>query len=285
MTPTPNADEARYWASPTARAWIENETALDHMYSGLSERLLDLAEIGESARVLDIGCGTGGHSFAAARRVGAGGEVMGFDISALLLQRASARAAAGPEGGNVRFRLGDAQSERFEAGAFDAATSRFGVMFFADPPAGFANIARAVRTGGRLAFGVWGPVAVNPLWRLPAAVASARLGSPPADQPNAPGPMGLADLTYLQGVLEAAGLAGIGTETVQIGLPHVGGAAGLAALSMRIGPAARIMRLQEGTSADAAAIEEGLRRAFEPYEDRGRLVIPATLHLIGGRLP
>jgi SAM-dependent methyltransferase len=76
---------------------------------------------------------------------------------------------------NVAFLCGDAQSYPFQRGSFDAAFSRFGVMFFADPIAAFANIRRALRPGGRLGFVCWRGLNENELDELPLRAASSCL--------------------------------------------------------------------------------------------------------------
>jgi len=56
---------------------------------------------------------------------------------------------------------------------FDAALSRFGVMFFSDPVAAFANLRAQLRPGARVTLAAWGPAAENPWFRVPARIASA----------------------------------------------------------------------------------------------------------------
>ena len=111
------------------------------------------AAVGQSDHVLDIGCGAGQTTRDAARAAAAG-RAHGIDLSATMLEIARRRSA---EAGlsNVTFEVADAQSHVFAEAAFDLCISRFGVMFFADPAAAFANVARAVRPGGRFVFMVW----------------------------------------------------------------------------------------------------------------------------------
>ena len=104
----PNSDEARYWASPSGLSWIENEAALDTLMAPVTEAVFDMADLSPGMRVLDIGCGTGAHTFAAARRAGAEGEVLSVDISPPLLARAKDRAAAMTDGARARFINADA---------------------------------------------------------------------------------------------------------------------------------------------------------------------------------
>jgi SAM-dependent methyltransferase len=116
-------------------------------------RLMTGAAVRAGDRVLDIGCGAGLTTRDAARAA-APGDVLGVDISAAALERARELTAA--DGlANVAYEEGDAQTHAFAPGSFDLAISRCGLMFFADPLAAFANIARALRPGGRLVALVW----------------------------------------------------------------------------------------------------------------------------------
>jgi SAM-dependent methyltransferase len=116
-----------------------------------NEHLRRAAAVHAGARVLDVGCGTGLTTREAARAA-APAEVVGVDVSALMVQRAR-QLAEQERLENVRFVVGDAQTHRFDE--FDLAISRFGLMFFSDPPAAFANIRGALRPGGRLVALVW----------------------------------------------------------------------------------------------------------------------------------
>ncbi len=111
------------------------------------------ANVGMHERILDIGCGAGQTTREAAL-IATEGSAVGVDTSAEMLEVARQRSA---EAGlrNVGFELGDAQSHNFPAAGFDLCISRFGTMFFADPPAAFANIAHAIRPGGHIAWMVW----------------------------------------------------------------------------------------------------------------------------------
>ncbi|MEU3453638.1 class I SAM-dependent methyltransferase [Micromonospora sp. NPDC006766] len=131
------------------RTAAEHQARYDAINSGFNELLL--AVVGPGDRVLDLGCGNGQLTRLAARRSGAG-HAVGVDLSAPMLDRA--RASAVDEGvANVEFVRGDTQVHPFPPDGFGVALSRFGVMFFADPVAAFANVGRALRPGGRLAFG------------------------------------------------------------------------------------------------------------------------------------
>jgi SAM-dependent methyltransferase len=93
----------------------------------------------------------------------------------------------------------------FEPASFDAAFSRFGVMFFADPTAAFINIRRSLRPNGRLAFVCWRALEENPLDLLPLQAASPHLPPQPARDPHAPGPFAFANPERVGSILEGAG--------------------------------------------------------------------------------
>jgi len=202
-----NVEQAESWDGPEGEYWAAHQARFDATISPHHAQLMAAAAIKPGERVLDIGCGNGMTSRDAARAAGPDGEVLGVDLSGPMLARAAQTAR--DEGlSNVRFERGDAQVYPFEAGSFDLAMSRFGVMFFADPLAAFTNIASAVRSGGRLAMLVWGPVPENEwITALMGALAVGReLPKPP---PGAPGPFSLADTESTGRMLTEAGFTDV----------------------------------------------------------------------------
>ena len=129
--------------------------------------MLAAAAIAPGDRVLDIGCGCGNTTLAAARAAGPDGSAHGVDLSVPMTDLGRQRAEQ--ERVNATFEVADAQTHPFKAGAFDVAVSRFGVMFFDDPVAAFTNIAGALRPGGRLAFVCWQDLMVNDWMLVPGA--------------------------------------------------------------------------------------------------------------------
>ena len=158
--------------------------------------------------VLDIGCGTGLTTREAARAA-APGRAVGVDVSETMLDRA--RELTAYEGlDNVRYELGDAQVYVFEPASFDVAISRFGTMFFSDPPAAFANIATALRPGARLVLLVWQRREHNAWMRA----INAALGDPAQEAPPHFNPFSLGDAEDTERLLEAAGFQDIRFEDV-----------------------------------------------------------------------
>ena len=172
-----------------------------------NERLRAATGIRAGERVLDVGCGAGQTTRDAARAA-APGEVLGVDVSGAALERARELTAA--EGlGNVVYEQGDAQAHPFAAGRFDVAISRFGVMFFADPVAAFANIGSALRNGGRIVLLVWQPREAN-AWDVAIDDAIGLSAAAAAELDH----FSLGDPTRTERVLKRAGFGGIGFEDV-----------------------------------------------------------------------
>lgn len=197
-----NADSLRAWDGTDGEYWATHADTFDATLARYMEPFFAAADLRPHERVLDIGCGCGRTTLEAARRTSPS-RAMGLDLSAAMLAVARRRAVE-EQVANVEFVQADAQAYHFEPGAFDVALSRFGVMFFADPAAAFANIARAVRPGGRALFLVWQAGDANTWTRvIGSALAAGRtLPTPP---PDAPGPMSLADPDRVRGLLEGAG--------------------------------------------------------------------------------
>ncbi|MGY0019673.1 class I SAM-dependent methyltransferase [Streptomyces sp. cg35] len=145
-----NLRQEQAWNGPLGRHWATHHRRFDALLGEADEALFAAAAIAPGDRVLDIGCGAGATTRTAAR-LAAPGHAVGVDISAPLIARARARTAEeGVRGAS--FERGDAQTHPFPPGGYDVALSRGGVMFFEDHVAAFANVARALRRGGRLAF-------------------------------------------------------------------------------------------------------------------------------------
>ena len=200
------SNEAAYraWDGADGEFWAAHESYFDRSLARYDPALLAAAAIGPRDRVLDVGCGTG-HTSRAAARLARDGAVVGIDLSSPMLERARERAHE-ERLGNVTFVHADAQVHPFDAASFDVVISRTGTMFFGVPAAAFANLRRALRPGGRLAMLVWQPVHENEwLTSFTAALAAGR--SVPAPPPDSPGPFSLSDPQHVTELLEGAGLA------------------------------------------------------------------------------
>lgn len=196
-----NSEQARAWDGDEGAYWATHAERFDRALDAYRSTFLAAASIQPKDHVLDVGCGAGGTTRDVAR-LAADGSVLGVDLSSDMLRVARSIAAA--EGvHNATFLRADAQIHPFGEGSFDALVSRTGTMFFGDPDAAFANLARALRPGGQLTMLVWQPAARNE-WFLEftTAMAAGRdLPPPPADA----GPFSLGEPARVSALLVRAG--------------------------------------------------------------------------------
>lgn len=274
----PNRDQAALWNDAGGRAWVEMQDVLDRILAPLGARLMDESFPGEGAQVADIGCGAGATTLAMARRVGPGGSCLGVDISGPLVEAARARAAReGVE--NAAFTLADAQVHPFDAGHFDAIISRFGVMFFDDPEAAFANIRRSGRPGARLTFIAWRGPAENPFMTTAVRTAAPYLPPLPSPGPDEPGQFAFADPERVRRILAASGWSDAGIDPLDV--PCSIDEADLSAYVTRMGPVGHALR--DADEATRVRITELLHEAFAPFVRDGVAEFTAACWLVRAR--
>jgi len=201
-----NANQAADWNGQSGEHWVANQARLDAMLAVFGQAAIEAAAPAAGERVLDVGCGAGASSLALAARVGAGGQVLGVDISEPLIGRARALASQNMP---VQFQVADASSAELPEGAFDILFSRFGVMFFDDPTGAFAHMRRALRPGGRVAFVCWRGAAENDWVRLPMGAIKGIVPPTAQPDPEAPGPFSFGDPGRVARILTAAGFTDI----------------------------------------------------------------------------
>ena len=207
VDPTNHAQE-QAWDGTEGAYWATHAEQFDDALRHYQPDFHAAAGIGTDDRVLDVGCGTGLTTRAAARAAPAG-EALGVDLSGRMIDLA--RALAEREGvPNARFERADAQVHPFPTAGVDAVISRTGAMFFGRPDVAFANLARALRPDGRLTLLTW-QSAVRNEWI--GAFARALAGrEPPAPPRGAPGPFSLADPDEVRALLGHAGFADVRCE-------------------------------------------------------------------------
>ncbi|QQP98010.1 class I SAM-dependent methyltransferase [Lysobacter enzymogenes] len=246
-TPPPNAEQIEYWNGPVGQRWLAYNDWLDERTAAYGRAAFAAAAPQPGEAVLDIGCGAGATSFELARAVGAGGSVTGVDISAPLLGRARERAAALAL--PVKFREADASRPTFAPHSFDLLYSRFGVMFFDDPTAAFAELRKTLKPDGRIAFACWQGPQLNDWYERPLAAIADIVERTPVDT-RQPGPFAFSDPDHIREVLADAGFAGV--ELKPFATPfYLGRGATREAMAddameqvFRVGPIARLLEPQ-----------------------------------------
>lgn len=277
-----NSEQADFWTTSAGRKWVDQQEMLDAFMQPVLDGVFARAALHPGARVLDIGCGTGASTLQAAAHVGADGRVLGADISPTMLSHARARAK---DTANVCFQHADAAEHSFDARSFDHLISRFGVMFFADPTAAFANMIKGLAPGAQVTFATWGQIASNPWFTTAAQAAKAELGAPPQVDPDAPGPFAFRDVARVTDILSQAGFSAVQTEVAPLHLTPPGSPAEVARMATSVGPAARTVEFFQGTAEHAAAITARVQEAFRPFERSDGVHIPAEINFFQARRP
>ena len=209
-----NAEQIKYWNGQAGDHWTQRNDEMDAMLRPLGATAIERAAPTEGEQVLDIGCGCGGTTLDMVKNLGTTGHIMGVDISEPMLKLANRKIRQLPEAVQsvASFQLADASNFDFPANAYDLLFSRFGVMFFADPPAAFANMRKALKPGGRLTFLCWGPPDQNDWIMTPFMAAREHLPPTEKTDPKAPGPFAFSNTDYVTDILAAAGFTDIGFE-------------------------------------------------------------------------
>jgi len=270
-----NTEQSARWNDRAGRGWAELSDMLDRLLQPFVPPLLD--EIGPLAgrRILDVGCGAGALTLAAAEQ---GGHGVGVDISGPLVE--AARARADRLGlASAEFVQADAQTCRFDLQSFDALASRFGVMFFDDPVAAFRNLRSAVRPAGRLACLVWRSAAENPFMTAAERAAADRLPKLPERVENAPGQFGFADPGRVRSILAEGGWQDPAARPLDVECSLTEDELGL--YVRRMGPVADLLpTLDDATRSE---VERRVDAAFRPYVRNGEARFTAACWMVTAR--
>jgi SAM-dependent methyltransferase len=281
LTIDPSNEQAlRAWDGADGSYWAEQEEIFDRSVGAYNAAFLAAAAIRPTDRVLDIGCGNGETSRDAAR-LASSGEVLGVDLSSRMIEVARRRAV---EHGlaNVRFVQADAQVHPFPAGWYDTAVSRTGTMFFGDPVAAFANIAAALRPGGRLTMLTWKSVVENE-WIREFFGAAATYREVPMPPPGAPSPFALSEPDRVRAILDEAGYREV--DLVGHEEPMYFGPDAPTALRFILGLGPIRMMLHGVDAYRRAGIENGLRASVERHTTPDGVRYPSSAWVITARRP
>ncbi|MGD0846654.1 class I SAM-dependent methyltransferase [Bradyrhizobium sp.] len=275
-----NADQIAYWNGPGGQRWADRQQAQDILLKPIADTLIDRAKPKAGERIIDVGCGSGATSIAFAQQVGSSGHVFGIDISGPMLARARASA---PKELPVVFALADATVYPFDPASFDLLASRFGVMFFAEPSRSFANMRKALRPSGRLAFACWREPRENPFFMAPLQAVYKHVPKMPQQGPEDPGPFSFASEARVHRILGEAGFTGIAMEPHNLALDVAIGRGLDAAVqsALEIGPASRAL---EGHPADVrAAATNSIREVLSTFAKGETVPLPASIWIVTAR--
>lgn len=203
----------RNWDS-AAVGWNEWREFNDRADRHISERLVELAGVEPGSRVLDVAAGYGEPALTAARRAGPEGRVVATDISTEMLAFGRQRAAAAGLA-NVEFMESEASGLDFPHESFDAALSRWGIIFEPEAEAAAGRIRGFLKPGARMAIASWGEPDQVPFLSIPMRTTMARLNVPPSPT-GTPGPLSRPTPAALGGLLEGGGFSNVEVEQSEV---------------------------------------------------------------------
>ena len=268
-----NRDQAAHWNDRAGQTWAELSDSLDRVLAPFVPLLMDEVAPVEGQCILDVGCGSGAVTRAAAMLAGPRGRALGVDISAPLIAAARVRSA---EAGDADFLEADAQTHRFAPQSFDAIVSRFGVMFFADPVAAFRNLHEAARPGATLACAAWRSAAENDFMTAAERAAAPFLPELPPREEDAPGQFGFADGERVRWILAEAGWKDVEVRPIDVACAM--SVEELKLYGARMGPLGALLpTLDEATQAEVLGRAQA---AMRPYVEDGVARFSAACWLI-----
>ncbi len=272
MTENPTASD---WATTRGEKWRKQLSGMEAMLTPVNDPLIEALRLDTPCRIADIGCGGGGTTLEISRRAPAGSVVQGFDISPALIETAGARSD------DCTFALADMATAPAPENPYDRLLSRFGIMFYDDPPAAFANIFHWLAPNGRFAFAVWGPAAENPWMSSIGKVAAETIDVPPPD-PEAPGPFRYAKDGKLFALLDQAGFGDLDMHAWRGALQIGGGlppaeAAQFALASFSVGEL-----LADAGDEAANDVRQSLTVHFSQHQQDGVVAMDACVHIVTG---
>ena len=275
QTASSNIAQIEYWNTKAGETWAKFQEALDRQIQTLGLAAMDTLRPEKGEHIIDIGCGCGQTSLDLGSRVGAAGSVVGVDISKPMLEVAGRRPRSAPNL-RVTFELFDAQSDVLGHGRFDAAFSRFGVMFFSDPVAAFTNIRESLKPSGRLVFVCWRPLSQNPWMREPLDAALPLLPPIAPFDPIAPGPFAFADAGRVQSILAEAGFGSVKVSPFDAAI----GGANLEQtlqLALNVGPLGAALRENPER---AETVADAVRDLLSKYATPNGVLMPAAVWIV-----
>jgi SAM-dependent methyltransferase len=256
---------------------------MEAMLAPVDEPLIRALRLDAPCRIADVACGGGGTTLEILRRAPAGTVVHGFDISPALIELARRRAR--PDQEAIAFEIADMAIAAAPPTPYDRLVSRFGIMFFDDPPAAFANLFRWLAPGGRFAFAAWGRPADNP-WMTSVRDATAEVVDVPPPDREAPGPFRYADADRLLTLLQGAGFVELEARDWRGALPIGGGLPPAEAATFALAAFASFGELLAERGAEALArVRQSLAATFSRHERDGAVRMDACVHIFTGAIP
>ena len=280
MSQNPTATD---WAGPRGEKWLAQLPGVEPTLKPIEEPLIRALRLDAPYRIAEVGCGGGGTALEILRHAPAGSTVHGFDLSPVLIEHARQRIPADESG--ISFDVANMGAATPPEQPYDRLTSRFGIMFFEDPPAAFANLISWLAPGGRFAFATWGPPPENPWMAIAREVVSEIVEMPEVD-PEGPGPFRYAEPASLLAILKQAGFSNLETHAWRGKLPIGGGLPAHEAAPLALASFSSFAELL-AEAGDIALNEarKALTARYAEHEQDGIVRIAACVNIFTGEHP
>jgi SAM-dependent methyltransferase len=268
------------WAAARGEKWLAQVAGMEAMLRPVDEPLIRALQLDAPCRIADIGCGGGGTTLEILRLAPAGSVVHGFDLSPALIESARSRVPSGESA--IAFEIADMTTATVPKKPYDRLVSRFGIMFFNDPSAAFANLARWLAPGGRVAFAAWGPLAENP-WMTNVRQVVADIIDLPPPQPEAPGPFRYAEADKLLTLLDRAGFGRFDVQHWRGELLIGGGLLAAEAANFALASFSSFGELLAEAGGEALnEARQSLTTRFSRHQQDGAVRMDACVHIFTG---
>jgi len=269
------------WATSRGEKWRDNIAGMERMLAPIDAPLIKALRLDAPYRIADIACGGGGTTLEIYRQAPAGSVIVGFDISQALVESARDRAVRAHC--DIQFEVADMGTAAARQQPFQRLVSRFGTMFFDNPPDAFANLFNWLAPGGRFAFAVWGRATENP-WMTNINQAVSTVVDIPLAAPEGPGAFRYGDRTTLLGLLEQAGFAEIEITDWYGKLPMGGELAAAEAANFAITSFSSFAEwLIEAGGTALSDAEKELTARFSKHEQNGVVMMDGCVLIFTGK--
>lgn len=281
----PNSDEIDYWNGQAGQNWINENQLTDIMYEPFGNKAVERAEPASGEHILDIGCGCGTTTLELAKLVAPGGAITALDVSSVMLDvaRKKTEAAVVP----VNFLNADAETCALDPETYDVMFSQFGVMFFANPSAAFANFHRALKPGGRIAFVCWRGPERNPFMMVPFNAVRSFMPELAPPNPDAPAsPLSFESKEKVGGLLDEAGFVDVLFEPFETDASMGEGSLEECTRFVIAFAGGTVGAVIRGAGEEnTAAIVNTLQAGLAPYHAENRIKLGASAWIISARRP
>lgn len=261
-------------------AWERWDAVITDQLAPVGTAMIEALEVPATARHLDIASGTGEPGLTIARSHPAADVVL-TDLSPGMLAVARRRAAS--QGiDNVEVRECSVDDLPFGDATFDTVSVRFGHMFFPEPARATVELARVLRSGGRVCSAVWVDPARNPWTSVAMDAIAVEVALPPPD-PDGPSMYRCAAPGQVSALFEGAGLVDVREWDVEVELVTASGEEYWQMITEHVSLAAAALRtVDESTRARA---RDRALDALAPYVTNGVVRVPGLARCIVGTRP